>query len=113
MREMEAGLFIGKHCDKELNRLVKKFGLDDDAEDKLANILARHTPEKKTEYYNQLEKHFEVSSRPSAMAMMLLKKLANGEPLPPPSAPAPGSYLDKQNKDRERPRSRSRDRRVR
>lgn len=112
MREMEEGTFIGKKCDKELNRLVKKYALDDEAEDKLSDILARHTPEKKAEYYIDLEKHFEVSSRPSAMAMLLLKKLARGDPLGNPSAPAPGSYLDKQNREKNRDRrSRSRSRR--
>lgn len=108
MREMEEGTFIGKNGDKELGKMAKKFNLDDEAESKLADILGRYPEEKKSTYMMELEKHLEVSNRPSAMVMMLLKKLGKGDPLGRPGAPAPGSYLDRQTRER---RDRDRDRR--
>merc|ERR1712187_752255 len=76
--------------------MQKKFKLDDLSVSKLADILARFEGDKKKEMYEQLERHLEVSNKPSAMAMMLLRKLAAGESLGQPGRIAPGSYLDKQ-----------------
>merc|ERR1719436_1427428 len=43
MREMEEGTFVGKaKADKELVAISKKYKLDDQAESKLADILARY-----------------------------------------------------------------------
>merc|ERR1719245_1207897 len=64
MREMEEGTFVGKQkADKELLALSKKYGLDNTAESRLADILARFDDAKKKEMYEELEKHFEVSNR--------------------------------------------------
>merc|ERR1719410_1212162 len=124
MREMEEGTFVGKvKADKELAALSKKHRLDDRAESKLADILARYDDDRRREYLVEIERHLEVSSRPSAMAMMLLRKLGEGQPLGRPGLPAPGSYIDRQQReqrggsdrgsggDRGRDRDRSRDRR--
>jgi len=126
MREMEEGTFVGKvTADKELAALSKKHRLDDQAESKLADILARYDEERRREYLVEIERHLEVSSRPSAMAMMLLRKLGEGQPLGRPGPPAPGSYIDKQQREQRggsdrgsggdrgggRDRDRSRDRR--
>lgn len=113
MREMEEGTFIGKQRpDEKLKSMSKKFKLDDQAESKLADILVRYEPEKKAAYFQEIEKHLEVSNRPSAMVMMLLKKLGAGEPLGRVGHAAPGSYLDKMERERkdkkDKDRSRSR-----
>jgi hypothetical protein len=119
MREMEEGTFIGKQKpDEKLKAMTKKFNLDDQAESKLADILARYDKERRDGYLHELDKHLEVSNRPSAMVMMLLRKLGDGKPLGRPGPPAPGSYIDNQErqrrerkeKDREKDRDRDRDR---
>merc|ERR1712039_655858 len=93
------------------------MGLDEQAIGKLADILARYDTEKRKEYLLELEKHLEVSNRPSAMAMMLLRKLGDGVPLGRPGPVAPGSYVDKARKEAsgggDRNRDRDRDRRPR
>lgn len=102
MREMEEGTFVGKQkADKGLLALSKKYGLDNTAESRLADILARFDEDKKKEMYEELERHFEVSNRPSAMAMMLLRKLSEGQPLGRPGPAAPGSYLDRKMRERQ------------
>mmetsp|Transcript_82732 Transcript_82732/g.184740 ORF Transcript_82732/g.184740 Transcript_82732/m.184740 type:complete len:226 (-) Transcript_82732:66-743(-) len=115
MREMEEGTFIGKQkADKGLTAMVKKYGLDGTAESRLADICSRFDEPKRQEMYDELERHFEVSNRPSAMAMMLLRKLAEGQPLGRVGPVAPGSYLDKKQRDkgdRDKDRDRDRDRR--
>mmetsp|Transcript_45517 Transcript_45517/g.83323 ORF Transcript_45517/g.83323 Transcript_45517/m.83323 type:complete len:282 (+) Transcript_45517:121-966(+) len=113
MREMEEGTFIGKAkpCPK-LVSMIKKFKLDSEAEGKLADILARYDEEKRQDYLGQLERHLEASNKPSAMAMMLLKKLGDGQPLGRPGNPSPGSYLDRleqEKKTRERHGEKDRD----
>lgn len=121
MREMEEGKFVGKQkTDKELLAISKKYSLDGTAEARLADILARFDEAKRKEMYAELEKHLEVSNRPSAMVMMLLRKLSEGLPLGRPGPPAPGSYVDRKNKEckekgseKDRDRDRDRDRRDR
>merc|ERR1712228_815185 len=58
----------------------------------------------------QLHRHLETSSRPSARVMTLLSKLRSGDPLPEPSRRAEsGSYLDRKQRakeDEERNKSR-------
>merc|ERR1711959_506002 len=105
MREMEEGTFMGKQKpDEKLKAMIKKFKLDDQAESKLADILARYDPEKKAAYYQEIDKHLEVSNRPSAMVMMLLRKLGDGSPLGRVGRPAPGSYLDRMERERKEKR---------
>jgi hypothetical protein len=112
MREMEEGSFIGKAIpDKDLEAMGRKFRLDEQALSKLADVLARR-PETRKEDMAQLEKHLEISNRPSAMAMMLLARLREGAPLGDPVRDAaPGSYLDRLQRERGRDRDRDRDRR--
>jgi hypothetical protein len=120
MREMEEGTFMTKmKADKPLKEIIKKFRLDDQAESKLADILARYDQSRRLEYISELERHLEVSNQPSAMVMMLLKKLGANQPLGKPGRIAPGSYLDRKNKeaeardrrgDRDRDRDQDRDR---
>merc|ERR1712050_414517 len=99
MREMEKGIFIGKTIpDAELQTMSKKFKLDHEAESKLSDVLAKYGPEQRKEKMEELERHLETSSRPSAMVMMSLKKLAEGLSLGRPAAPVPGSWADKQKR---------------
>mmetsp|Transcript_58921 Transcript_58921/g.124981 ORF Transcript_58921/g.124981 Transcript_58921/m.124981 type:complete len:305 (-) Transcript_58921:111-1025(-) len=115
MREMEEGTFIGKKkTDKYLAEMVRKYELDGMAEMRLSDILAPYDEERRTARYQELERHLEVSNKPSAMVMILLKKLSDGQPLGRAGPPAPGSYLDRKmkeqkEKDRER-RDKDRDR---
>merc|ERR550525_1253167 len=105
---MEKGIFIGKtKPDSELLAMSKKFNLDEEAESKLSDVLAKNDKERRREYMVELEKHLETSSRPSAMVMMSLKKLGEGLPLGRPGPPAAGCYLDRQQREN---RDRSRDR---
>lgn len=100
MREMEEGTFIGKAVtDPELVALVKKFNVDETAEQKLADTLARHSEQKRKFIIAELEKHLEGAKKPSARAMMLLRKIGEGAPLGPVGPPAPGSYLDMLGKE--------------
>lgn len=109
MREMETGSFIGKTVpDEELMAVVKKFRLDEAAEAKLSDVLAKYDPTKRREYMGELGKHLEVSGKPSATVMMLLKKLGQGLPLGKPGQPAPGSYADRNRRERD-DRRRSKD----
>lgn len=102
MREMECGTFIGKTVpDEELMEISQKFRLDGPAEAKLSDVLAKYEPAKRKEYIAEVTKHLEVSGKPSATVMMLLKKLGQGQPLGKPGPPAPGSYLDRQKHERD------------
>eukprot|EP00930_Biecheleria_cincta_P067444 TRINITY_DN5402_c0_g1_i1.p1 TRINITY_DN5402_c0_g1~~TRINITY_DN5402_c0_g1_i1.p1 ORF type:complete len:429 (-),score=89.55 TRINITY_DN5402_c0_g1_i1:94-1380(-) len=104
MKEMEEGRFVGRlKADGQLKALIKKFKLDSEAENKLANIFGRQKdPDKKAVYLQEIESHLETSNKPSAMVMMLLKKIGFGEPLGKPGKPAVGSYLHKQEQEKER-----------
>merc|ERR1719263_511461 len=98
---MEEGTFVGKQKpDETLKAMCKKFKLDEQAQMKLADILARYDPEKKAEYYKEVDRHLETSNRPSAMVMMLLRKLGAGTELGRPGPVAPGSYLDRKKRRR-------------
>merc|ERR1719373_892703 len=64
MREMDEGTFVGKvKADGALAAISKKYKLDDQAESKLADILARHDESKRNQYLVDLERHLEVSNR--------------------------------------------------
>lgn len=115
IREMEEGTFVGKTVpDKALKEMSRKFKLDTEAESLLSDVLAKYDKVKRAQYMDDLEKHLEVSARPSAMVMMSLKKIGNGEPLGKAGRPAPGCYLERmrqqENKSRSRSRRRSRSR---
>merc|ERR1711933_139584 len=92
-----------------MGELSRKFKLDQQAESKLSDVLAKYDPERRREYMRDIDKHLETSSRPSAMVMMFLKKMGEGTPLGKPGPPAPGCYLDRQRKkeqDSRRPNDR-------
>eukprot|EP00927_Polykrikos_kofoidii_P020132 TRINITY_DN1948_c1_g1_i1.p1 TRINITY_DN1948_c1_g1~~TRINITY_DN1948_c1_g1_i1.p1 ORF type:complete len:290 (-),score=63.83 TRINITY_DN1948_c1_g1_i1:173-1042(-) len=116
MREMVDGTFVGmiRPC-ADLLALSKKFKLDAPAETKLSDILGRYDPERKKDYIKELEKHLEVAGRPSAIVMMMLKKISDGQPLGKVGSPQPGSFIARNQesarggRDRDR-RDRSRDR---
>merc|ERR1711974_51954 len=72
--------------------MSKKYKLDKPAETKLSDVLAKYGKDRRREYIEELDGHLGTSARPSAMVMMLLKKLGTGEALGPPGKPAPGSY---------------------
>merc|ERR1712176_985419 len=124
--------------DAELQNMSRKFKLDHEAESKLSDVLAKYAVEERRAKMLELEKHLETSSRPSAMVMMSLKKLAEGLSLGRPAPPAPGCWVDKRkrgevddqgndrrdrgrdrggdrdrDKDKDRDRDRGRDRRPR
>lgn len=123
MRQMEQGTFVGKNePDPEYTKIVEKFKLDTQAEEKLLDTLSRHPKERRLTYYADLEAHLDASSKPSATAMMLLRKIGEGEQLGQPwgkskskgndSKGGRGDDWDRgRDRDRGGGRSRSRDRR--
>lgn len=114
LKEMEDGTFVGTIVDKDVQRFVRLYNIDDQAEKRLTDILVRWKQDKRAQYVADLERHLEVSARPSATVMMLLKKLGGGEALPKPGPVQSGSYLDRQfheRRDDNRDRARDRDRR--
>merc|ERR1712039_322273 len=92
IKEMEKGNFQGVHrpC-KDLLAMAKQYDLDDMAITRVADILGRHTPEKKADYLAELDKHLEVAARPSATVMLMLKKISDGKPLGPPQQSGKGA----------------------
>lgn len=60
-------------------------------------------------YYYDLERHFEASGKPSATAMMIMKKMANGEPLGPAGKPGKGSLLERQQQEAEEKEKKDKD----
>eukprot|EP00929_Paragymnodinium_shiwhaense_P013744 TRINITY_DN121597_c0_g1_i1.p1 TRINITY_DN121597_c0_g1~~TRINITY_DN121597_c0_g1_i1.p1 ORF type:complete len:355 (-),score=126.65 TRINITY_DN121597_c0_g1_i1:100-1164(-) len=102
MREMVDGTFVGmiRPC-ADLLAISKKFKLDSPAETKLADILGRYDPDRKKEYIKELEKHLEVAARPSAIVMLMLKKISDGMPLGKIGAPQPGSYAHRMKQEQQ------------
>merc|ERR1712185_332993 len=93
IKEMEDGIFVGKTMpDLALAEMSRKYKLDKPAETKLSDVLAKYGKERRQTYIEELDAHLGTSARPSAMVMMLLKKLGTGEALGPAGKPAPGSY---------------------
>lgn len=66
---------------KDVQKIAKKYSLDVDATIGVAEILNLR-PDTKDEDLKMLEEHFENSNKPSATAMVLMKKVKNGEGLP-------------------------------
>jgi len=97
MRQMDEGTFIGKNKpDPEYVAIVKKYNLDEQAEEKLLDTLSRHPIERRKEYYKELDPFLAASNKASATAMMLLRKVGEGESLgPPPRAKGGGKDKDK------------------
>merc|ERR1712187_516181 len=61
----------------------RKFKLDSEAERRLSDVICKHEPVKRQEYYAELEEHLTYSHNPSAFIMKALPKLGRGESLGP------------------------------
>merc|ERR1719253_2089031 len=101
MKQMEDGSFVGQ-CkpDPEMVHIIKKFKLDTEAKKRLTDCVCRHTPEKRQKYYTELELHLDASSKPSAAAMMLLRKIKDGISLGAPERKGGGKGGGKGDDDR-------------
>merc|ERR1719188_2043067 len=77
--EMECGQFVGKiKPDKDVERLARKFKLDDHVTSRLTELVVRRKATK-DEDLDRLEQHLRYCKRPSAMATLLAGKLLEGE----------------------------------
>jgi len=116
IRWMAEGIFNGtKTPNPDVERIARKYKLDAPSACKLAEVLeSRSDP---LIDLRKISSHLERSNRPSALVMMMLKDLKNGNPVEESTkAPAIGSYLHKieieksSRKSRSRGRGRSRSR---
>merc|ERR1719464_146574 len=77
--EMECGQFVGKiKPDKDVERLARKFKLDDYVTSRLTELVVRRKATKEDDL-DRLEQHLRDCKRPSAMATLLASKLLEGE----------------------------------
>mmetsp|Transcript_61892 Transcript_61892/g.134105 ORF Transcript_61892/g.134105 Transcript_61892/m.134105 type:complete len:458 (-) Transcript_61892:68-1441(-) len=77
--EMECGQFVGKiKPDKDVERLAKKFKLDEHVVSRLTELAVRRKATKE-EDLERMEQHLRYCKRPSAMATLLAGKLLEGE----------------------------------
>merc|ERR1719362_97986 len=77
--EMECGQFVGKiKPDRMVERLARKFKLDDPVTSRLTELAVRRRATKE-EDLDRLEQHLRYCKRPSAMATLLASKLLEGE----------------------------------
>merc|ERR1719203_903350 len=77
--EMECGQFVGKiKPDKDVERLARKFKLDDHVTSRLTELAVRRKASKE-EDLDRIEQHLRYCKRPSAMATLLAGKLLEGE----------------------------------
>merc|ERR1719464_2570397 len=77
--EMECGQFVGKiKPDKDVERLARKFKLDDHVTSRLTELAVRRRGSKE-EDLERIEQHLRYCKRPSAMATLLAGKLLEGE----------------------------------
>merc|ERR1719464_83375 len=77
--EMECGQFVGKiKPDKDVERLARKFKLDDHVTSRLTELVVRRKGQKE-EDLDRIEQHLRYCKRPSAMATLLAGKLLEGE----------------------------------
>jgi len=82
--EMECGQFVGKiKPDKDVERLARKFKLDDHVTSRLTELVVRRKGNKEEERarkdLDRIEQHLRYCKRPSAMATLLAGKLLEGE----------------------------------
>lgn len=103
MGQMKGGKFIGHMSkpDEEVDHLTKKFKLDPEATKKLCEYICKHPPELRQKYYCELEQHLDVSSKPSACVMMLLRKIRYGDELGEPKGEVKGGKGGKGKDDRD------------
>jgi len=83
IKQLREGTFVGQWLkpDPEMQHFKRKFNLDSEATRRLEECVSRHSKERRQKYYAELELHLEASHNPSALIMMQLKKIANGEDL--------------------------------
>jgi len=113
VREMQEGVFRGFSTpERNVAEFARKHKLDNHASAKLAEVLAkRPDPD---EDLRKLGKHLERSNKPSALTMLMLKDLRNGQQIKDPEhTAAMGSAahrkeLLKERQAAERRKSRSR-----
>merc|ERR1719297_24965 len=76
--EMECGQFVGKiKPDKDVERLARKFKLDDHVTSRLTELVIRRKASKEKDL-DRIEQHLRYCKRPSAMATLLAGKLLEG-----------------------------------
>merc|ERR1719492_233206 len=77
--EMECGQFVGKiKPDRDVERLARKFKLDDHVTSRLTELVVRRKASKEKDL-ERIEQHLRYCKRPSAMATLLAGKLLEGE----------------------------------
>merc|ERR1740123_2000566 len=73
--EMESGQFVGKiKPDKDVERLARKFRLDEHVKSRLTELAVR-LKDKKDQHLERLEQHLRYSKHPNAMTTLLAGKL--------------------------------------
>merc|ERR1719323_85062 len=69
--EMESGQFVGKvKPDKDVERLARKFKLDEYVKSRLTELAVR-LKDKKDQHLDRLEQHLRYSKHPNAMTTLL------------------------------------------
>jgi len=109
VRQMAEGTFRGTETpDDDVAVVAKKYKLDAPAAMKLAEVM--ETREDKKGDLKKMAKHLELSNRPSALVMMMLKDLKNGGAVKDPThAAAVGSYAHaREMKERDKERDKKR-----
>merc|ERR1711971_918665 len=82
VKELQQGAFTGMIPNqRKIEEIVGKFGLDEQAVQKLTTLLLKMGKEKAATALAHLESHLERSNKPSALVMMSLAKLRNGDEL--------------------------------
>jgi len=77
--EMESGRFVGKiKPDKDVERLARKFKLDEPVKSRLTEMTVR-LKDNKDMHLERLEQHLSYSKHPNAMATLLAGKLLEHE----------------------------------
>lgn len=113
IREMEENTFRGGALtpDREIEEMSAKYKLDAQATAKLSEVLAKREDRRRD--LRQISKHLELSNKPSALAMLMLRDLRAGKSIADPEFPAAvGSYAHKRGlRGCARNRSRSRGKR--
>merc|ERR1719325_210864 len=73
--EMECGQYVGKvKPDKDVERLARKFKLDEYVKSRLTELAVR-LKDKKDQHLDRLEQHLRYSKHPNAMTTLLAGKL--------------------------------------
>merc|ERR1740121_2251085 len=77
--EMECGQFVGKiKPDKDVERLAKKFKLDEHVKSRLTELTVRRKTTREQDL-DRFEQHLSYCKNPNAMATLLAGKLLEGE----------------------------------